>query len=147
MKNSQNTRKIVFSDLFLFFSCFYFLLFHKFSAVILVPELFRKLRETPRKNSDQVWSKSVRSCMSYDQKTKICVWRFSDFFNSNCQNWQFLTSDSNSTGRNPPRAHLRMSENLHFEISAPFWFILILLLKFGLTFFCVLGCYFGPRAV
>merc|ERR1712078_107022 len=41
------------------------------------------------------------------------------FFSSNCLIFQFLTSDSNSTGRNPPRAHLRMSENLHFEISAP----------------------------
>ena len=124
MKNKQNTRKNTifwFIHFFLFFSYFYFLLFPRFSIVILVPELFRKLRETPRKNSDQVWSKSVRSCMSYDQKTKKKVFRNFEFyfFSSNCLIFHFLTSDSNSTGRNPPRAHLRMSENLHFEISAP----------------------------
>ena len=43
-------------------------LFLLFLVVILVPELFRKLRETPGKNSHQVWSKSERSCTSYDQK-------------------------------------------------------------------------------
>ena len=48
----------------------------------------------------------------------FCNFEF-QFFSSNCLIFQFLTSDSNSTGRNPPRAHLRMSENLHFEISAP----------------------------
>ena len=49
---------------------FYFRLFYMFLAVILVPELFRKLRETPGKNSHQVWSKSEIGCTSYDQKTK-----------------------------------------------------------------------------
>ena len=37
---------------------FYVSLFLRLLAVILVPELFRKLRETPGKNSHQVWSKS-----------------------------------------------------------------------------------------
>ena len=107
--------------IFIIFLDFYFPLFPRFLPVILVPELFRKLRETPGKNSHQVWSKSVRSSMSYDQKTKNKVFRNFEFqfFSSNCLIFQFLTSDSNSTGRNPPRAHLRMSENLHFEISAP----------------------------
>ena len=41
-----------------------------FLVVILVPELFRKLWETPGKNSHQVSSKSERSCTSYDQQTK-----------------------------------------------------------------------------
>ena len=41
-----------------------------FLAVILVPELSRKMRETPGKNSHQVWSKSEIVCTSYDQKTK-----------------------------------------------------------------------------
>ena len=36
------------------------------------------------------------------------------FFDSNCLNFQFLTSDSDSTGRNPPMAHPRMSGNLQF---------------------------------
>ena len=40
-----------------------------FLAVILVPELFRKLRETHRKNSHQVWSKSDGFRTSYEQKT------------------------------------------------------------------------------
>ncbi len=69
MKIVKTQGKILFYHFFLFLSYFYFLLFPRFSAVILVPELFRKLRETPGKKSDQVWSKSVRSCMSYDQKT------------------------------------------------------------------------------
>ena len=54
--------------IFITFFDLYFPLFPRFLPVILVPELFRKLRETPGKNSHQVWSKSVRSFMSYDQK-------------------------------------------------------------------------------
>ena len=51
-----------------------FVFFLLFLLVILVPELFRKLRETPRKNSHRVASKSVGFCTSYVQKTKnICV--------------------------------------------------------------------------
>ena len=38
-------------------------------AVILVPELFRKLRETPRKQIHQVSSKFELECPSYDKKT------------------------------------------------------------------------------
>ena len=41
-----------------------------FLAVILVPELFRKLRETPGNNFHLVSSKSKRGCSSYDQKLK-----------------------------------------------------------------------------
>ena len=40
-------------------------------SLILVPELFRKVRETPGKNFHQVSSKSERSCTSYDQKIKF----------------------------------------------------------------------------
>ena len=36
--------------------------------MILVPELFRKLRETPGNNFHLVSSKSKRGCPSYDQK-------------------------------------------------------------------------------
>ena len=50
-----------------------------FLAVILVPELFRKLRETPGKNSHQVWSKSERSCMKIMTK-KIKNKDFLDFY-------------------------------------------------------------------
>ena len=46
------------------------LIFLMFLVVILVPELSRKLRETPGKNSHQVSSKSKRSCTSYEPKTK-----------------------------------------------------------------------------
>ena len=38
---------------------------------IMVPELFRKLRETPGKRSHQVSSKSERSSTSYVQKTTL----------------------------------------------------------------------------
>ena len=41
-----------------------------FLAVILVPELFKKLRETPGNNSHQVSSKSELMGPSYDQKTE-----------------------------------------------------------------------------
>ena len=37
---------------------------------MLVPELFRKLRETPGMQSHLVSSKSEAGCPSYDQKTK-----------------------------------------------------------------------------
>ena len=37
---------------------------------IMVPELFRKLRETPGNNFHLVSSKSEPGCPSYDQKTK-----------------------------------------------------------------------------
>ena len=46
---------------------FVFLLF---LIVILVPEPFRKVRETHRKNSHQVASKTVGFCTSYVQKIK-----------------------------------------------------------------------------
>ena len=80
---------------------FVFLLFW---AVILVPELFRKLRETHRKSSHQVWSKSDWFCTSYEEKkltflqniAKTYSLRFSSFFTSNCQNWAFSTGKSNS---------------------------------------------------
>ena len=45
---------------------FMFLLFWD---VILVPELFRKLRETPGKNFHLVSSKCEPGCPSYDKKT------------------------------------------------------------------------------
>ena len=49
-------------------------MFLMFLAVILVPELFGKLRETPGKNSHHVWSKSERIGTSSDQKNKsYCV--------------------------------------------------------------------------
>ena len=41
-----------------------------FLAVILVPELFRKVRETHTKHSHQVACKTVGLCTSYVQKTK-----------------------------------------------------------------------------
>ena len=41
-----------------------------FLAVILVPELFRKLRETPGNNFHLVSSKSESGCPSYDQKNR-----------------------------------------------------------------------------
>ena len=41
----------------------------KFLAVILAPELFRKLRETPGMHSHQVSSKSETGGPTYDQKT------------------------------------------------------------------------------
>ena len=41
-----------------------------FLAVILVPEQFRKVRETHTKHSHQVASKTVGLCASYVQKTK-----------------------------------------------------------------------------
>ena len=46
------------------------MVFFMFLPVPQVPEPVRKLRETHRKNSHQFRSKSVRSCKSYDQKTK-----------------------------------------------------------------------------
>ena len=60
---------------FTFFLIFFFVLFVLFS-VILVPELFRKVRETPGKKIHQVSSKSEVLGPSYDQKTVytgICV--------------------------------------------------------------------------
>ena len=53
-----------------------------FLPVPQVPEPVRKLRETHRKNSHQFRSKSVRSSMSYDQKTKniISLKMLSDVF-------------------------------------------------------------------
>ena len=57
-----------------YFLDFGFPLFLWFLAVILIPELFRKLRETPGMHSHQVWSKSEISCTSYDKKTKtVCT--------------------------------------------------------------------------
>ena len=44
--------------------------FFSFLAVILVPELFRKLRETRGINFHQVSSIYVRVVSSYDQKTE-----------------------------------------------------------------------------
>ena len=41
-----------------------------FLVVILVPELFRKLRETPGMHSHLFSSKSEPGCPSYDKKTK-----------------------------------------------------------------------------
>ena len=58
--NLQKLTKIT-----LFFMSFIFLWF---GAVILVPELFRKLRETPGMHSHQVSSKSEIGCTSYDQR-------------------------------------------------------------------------------
>ena len=52
-----------------FFEILNFMFFVLFS-VILVPELFRKLRETPGNNFHLVSSKSEPGCPSYDQKTK-----------------------------------------------------------------------------
>ena len=40
-----------------------------FLVVILVPELFKEVRETPGINFHQVSSKSEAGCPSYDQKT------------------------------------------------------------------------------
>ena len=57
----------------IFLYCFFEILnfiFLSFWAVILVPELFRKLRETPGNNFHLVSSKSGPGCPSYDQKTK-----------------------------------------------------------------------------
>ena len=42
-----------------------------FLAVILVPELLRKRRETPGNNFHPVSSKSKRGCPSYDQKADL----------------------------------------------------------------------------
>ena len=47
-----------------------------FWAVILVPKLFRKLRETPGNNFHLVSSKSEPGCPSYDQKIKRFLLRF-----------------------------------------------------------------------
>ena len=56
-QKSQKVRKKI-KDFFFVFS------------VILVPELFKKVRETPGKNVHQVSSKSELGCPSYDRKTK-----------------------------------------------------------------------------
>ena len=42
----------------------------------MVPELFRKLRETPGKNSHQVWSKSEIACTSYAPPKKVVTLDF-----------------------------------------------------------------------
>ena len=42
-----------------------------FLPVILVLELFRKLRVAHRKNAHQVWSKSDRFCTSYVPNTEL----------------------------------------------------------------------------
>ena len=41
-----------------------------FLVVILVPELFRKLREAPGIKFHLVWCKSGAGCRSYEEKTK-----------------------------------------------------------------------------
>ena len=75
----------------------------------MVPELFRKLRETPGNKFHLASCKSQSGCPSYDQKTNLV-----QLFSSNCLNFQFLTSDSDSAGRNPPMLHLQMSVNHNF---------------------------------
>ena len=42
---------------------------------MLAPELFRKLPETPGNHFHIVSSKSQPGCPSYDQRTKLNIWR------------------------------------------------------------------------
>ena len=51
----------------------FFLVVLSLLVVFEVPGLFRKLRETPGRNSHQVSSKSEIRCTSYVQKTKYLV--------------------------------------------------------------------------
>ena len=69
------------SGFLVFFHNFLFRVFCVFS-VILVPELFRKVRETPGKKSHQVSYKSEVLGLSYDQKTenKFLYFLFSLYF-------------------------------------------------------------------
>ena len=90
-----------------------------FLGIILVPELFRKLRETPGMHSHLVSPKSEPGCPSYDQTTKKNRFLFSSSFASGVCFPTFLTSDSDSACRNPPRAHLQTPGNLHWTLKCP----------------------------
>jgi len=76
--------------IFLNFLSFVFLNFLLFSFVILVPELFRKMRETCAHHFHLVALKSELECPSYDQKTELC---------SKTMQKQLKTTTTTTTGR------------------------------------------------
>ena len=106
------------------FDCFWLLFWSRSclkSSGRLLGTISTKFHANPKKENRKILRKIAKHKEKYYFMIFLrffCNFEF-QFFSSNCLIFQFFTSDSNSTGRNPPRAHLRMSENLHFEISAP----------------------------